>query len=212
MFLKICGITRREDALHAVASGATAVGFVFWPQSPRWIAPEQAAAIVADLPSEVVTVGVFVNEEPDTVRTAVMASGIRCVQLHGDEDRAYADALALPVIRSVTLDAFEAAERAWAPGTTFLLDAADAVRRGGTGRTVDWERASWCAQRGRVVLAGGLTPGNVADAVARVRPYGVDVSSGVEAAAGVKDPEKVSRFLEAARHAYGAAAQETHRR
>jgi phosphoribosylanthranilate isomerase len=202
MFVKVCGITRLADAAHAVGEGATAVGFLFWRQSPRWVAPERAAEIVAALPSNVMKVGVFVNEPADVVRGTAAVAGITCVQLHGDEPADYAKTIGLPVLRSVTLDEFEGMHREWPDETTFLLDAADPVRRGGTGGMVDWTRAAECARRRRVVLAGGLTPANVADAVARVRPFGVDVSSGVEEAPGVKDVEKLTRFLAAARDAY----------
>jgi phosphoribosylanthranilate isomerase len=201
MFVKICGITRPIDAQNAVRLGATALGFVFWPESPRAVAPERVAEIVATVPTPVMTVGVFVNEELDVVRRIVASTGIGVVQLHGDESPDYAAALEVPVFRSVTLAAFEAASRAWPEQTTFLLDAADPVRRGGTGRTLDWSRAAAAARRSRVILAGGLTPANVADAIAVVQPFGVDVSSGVEEAPGVKDGEKVKRFLDQARHA-----------
>jgi phosphoribosylanthranilate isomerase len=165
------------------------------------VTPARAAEIVATLPTPVMTVGVFVNEELDVVRRLVAGTGIGVVQLHGDESPDYAAALEVPVFRSVTLAAFEVASRAWPEETTFLLDAADPVRRGGTGRTLDWSRAADAARRSRVILAGGLTPSNVADAIAVVQPFGVDVSSGVEEAPGVKDGEKVKRFLEHARRA-----------
>jgi phosphoribosylanthranilate isomerase len=146
-------------------------------------------------------VGVFVNESIDGIRSVIARTGLSAVQLHGDEPPAYADALGWPVLRSVTLDSAEDASRAWPGDTTLLLDAADSVRRGGTGATVDWSRAAAVARRRRLVLAGGLTPLNVADAVAAVRPFGVDVSSGVEDAPGVKDFDKVTRFLTSARAA-----------
>jgi phosphoribosylanthranilate isomerase len=201
MFVKVCGITRLTDALHAAEHGATALGFVFWPRSPRCVSPDVAAAIIAELPSNVVTVGVFVNETIDRIRHVVAETGLTAVQLHGDEPPAYADALSWPIFRSVTLDDAEDVVTAWPAETTLLLDAADRDRRGGTGTTVDWERAATLARARRVVLAGGLTPGNVADAVAAVRPYGVDVSSGVEEAPGVKSFDKVTQFLATAREA-----------
>jgi phosphoribosylanthranilate isomerase len=204
MFVKVCGITRLTDALHAVQHGATALGFVFWPASPRFVPPERARDIVAELPSAVMTVGVFVNESIDGIRSAVAAAGVTAVQLHGDEPPAYADALAWPVLRSVTLDDAAEAAAAWAAGTTLLLDTADPLRRGGTGRTVDWARAAAVARSApRVVLAGGLRPANVAEAIEVVRPFGVDVSSGVEESPGVKDFEKVAQFLANARTAFG---------
>jgi phosphoribosylanthranilate isomerase len=204
VFLKVCGITRLSDAQLAVAHGATALGFVFWPRSPRAVTAEQAAAIAAALPPEVMRVGVFVNESIDGIRRIAALAGLTAVQLHGDEPPAYAGALAWPVLRSVTLDTAAAAGLAWGGATTFLLDAADVERRGGTGQRVDWTRAAALARERRVVLAGGLTPANVAEAIATVRPCGVDVSSGVEQAPGVKDKEKMVDFLRNARAAFGA--------
>ena len=202
MFLKICGITRLTDALHAVDHGATALGFVFWPRSPRFVTPETAAGIVAELPSTVLAVGVFVNEPIDGIRNVAAQVRLSAVQLHGDEPPAYADALAWPILRSVTLASAYQACAAWAPDTTLLVDAADPERRGGTGVTVDWLAAAELARRRQIVLAGGLTPANVGEAIQYVQPYGVDVSSGVEEAPGVKDFAKVARFLESAREAF----------
>ena len=196
MVLKICGITRRTDALHATQQGATALGFVFWEKSPRYVVPERAAEIIAELPSAVTSVGVFVNGDIDRVRAAATTAGVGVVQLHGDEPPAYGDALGYPIVRSMTLIDADAVIACWPAGTTLLLDAADRERRGGTGVTVDWPRAAVLARRRRVILAGGLTPENVGDAIATVNPYGVDVSSGVEISPGVKDPAKVARFLE----------------
>jgi phosphoribosylanthranilate isomerase len=206
VFLKICGITRLTDALHAVNQGATAVGFVFWPGSPRRVTPERAAEIVSELPSSVTTVGVFVNETIDGIRNVVAQAGITAVQLHGDEPPSYADAIAWPLFRSVTLGGVSDTCGAWPAATTLLLDAADPERRGGTGVTVDWTSAADVARQRRVVLAGGLTPDNVGEAIATVRPFGVDVSSGVEDGPGVKDFEKVTRFLANARRAFDAVA------
>ena len=202
MILKVCGITRADDAAQAVEAGATALGFVFWDGSPRRVSPDVAAAILASVPASVVTVGVFVNESVDVVRRIVADTGIGAVQLHGDEDLAYADHVGCRVLRSMTLASAGETCAAWPERVTLLLDAADPVRRGGTGTPVDWGRAAEVARRRRIVLAGGLTPGNVAEAVARVRPYGVDVSSGVERAPGVKDPIKVTQFLARAREAF----------
>lgn len=202
MFLKVCGITRAVDARHAVDQGATALGFVFWPDSPRAVTAARAAAIIRELPLGVTVVGVFVNESVEGIRRTAAEAGLTMVQLHGDEPAGYADALDLPFIRSATLESLERVAREWPPSTTLLLDAADPVRRGGTGRTVDWGRAAAAARSWRLVLAGGLTPQNVAEAVETVRPYGVDVSSGVEEAPGVKDLAQVSRFLANARDAF----------
>jgi phosphoribosylanthranilate isomerase len=202
-FLKVCGITRLTDALHAVEQGATALGFVFWPHSPRYVTPERAAEIIGELPSTIVTVGVFVNEPVDSIRDVVARSRVTTVQLHGDEPPAYAEGLGWPIIRSVSVDEAGEACPAWPTETVFLVDSVDPVRRGGTGGQVDWARAAAVARDWRVVLAGGLTPENVAHAIATVRPYGVDVSSGVEQSPGVKDFDKVARFLASARSALG---------
>ena len=202
MFLKVCGITRLTDALHAVEQGATALGFVFWPRSPRFVAPEVAADIVAALPSRVMAVGVFVNEPVDAIRATAARARLSAVQLHGEEPPAYGEALPWPILRSVTLGSSHAVCTAWTNETTLLVDAADPERRGGTGTTVDWTEAAALARHRRIVLAGGLTPANVGEAIATVHPYGVDVSSGVEAAPGVKDFEKVARFLRHAREAF----------
>src|SRR5687768_2122378 len=137
--IKICGMTRLSDALHAIEHGAGALGFVFWPQSPRYIVPERAAEIIASLPPDVDAVGVFVNETVDGIRAIVAKTGISAIQLHGDETPDYASELGWPVLKAINVDqAAEAAGR-WPNGTTFLMDAADPVRRGGTGTTIDWQ-------------------------------------------------------------------------
>ena len=184
-----------EDAQHAAEHGATALGFVLWPQSPRFVSDRMVAEIVATLPDSMKTVGVFVNESPEGIALTMQRTGLNMVQLHGDEPNTYASHLAWPIVRSVTLDTSAAIVSEWPVETTLLLDAADPERRGGTGQAVDWAKAATLARRHRVVLAGGLTPENVGEAIAAVRPYGIDVSSGVEDAPGLKNAEKVSRFL-----------------
>jgi phosphoribosylanthranilate isomerase len=203
VFVKICGITRLSDAQHAVEQGADALGFIFWPKSPRYIEPARAADIIGTLPPRVTAVGVFVNESVAGLRDAAATAGIGTVQLHGDETPDYASALGLPVWRAVTVENAEEVARVWPPETTWLVDAAEPVR--GTGMTVDWTRAASLARRRRVVLAGGLTPENIAAAIVAVQPYGVDVSSGVEDAPGVKNVDKVTRFLASARSVRGTA-------
>jgi phosphoribosylanthranilate isomerase len=204
MILKICGITRVEDAVHAVEQGATALGFILWPQSPRHVTAEQVRRIVTALPRQVMTVGVFVNAPVDDIRRVVIQAGLSAVQLHGDEPPAYAGGLEVPLLRSVGVADVDRMRTEWPSGTTLLVDAADPVRRGGTGVVVDWRAAAAAARRGPIGLAGGLTPANVGDAIRAVRPSGVDVSSGVESAPGVKDVEKVRAFLERARCAFEA--------
>ena len=201
-FIKVCGITRVSDALHAVEKGATAVGFVLWPRSPRAITVDRAAEIIAELPSHVMTVGVFVNAPVDAIRSAADRAHLTAVQLHGDEPPAYADALDWPVFRAVSVEEIDLAADAWSADTALLVDNIDPVRRGGTGSAVDWTRAASIAKTRKVVLAGGLTPENVATAIRAVQPFGVDVSSGVEAAPGVKDLDKVAQFIANARFAF----------
>ena len=202
LFIKVCGITRVDDALHAVEQGATAIGFVFWPRSPRAITAAQAAEISSRLPSHVMRVGVFVDEPVNGIRTTMEQAGLTAVQLHGDEPPAYAHALDWPVLRAVSVDQLMHVSEMWAPETALLVDNIDPIRRGGTGTAIDWTQAAAVAHIRRVVLAGGLTPENVASAIHAVHPFGVDVSSGVEAAPGVKDFGKVSRFVTNARRAF----------
>jgi phosphoribosylanthranilate isomerase len=200
MFVKICGLTNEADAVHAAGAGATALGVVFAPSSPRCVTADRARDIVEAVPAEVPVVGVFVNAPIEEIVAVVAHTGIRIVQLHGDEPERYALALKMPLLRAAGVDA---ALDAW-PTATWLLDAVSGDGRGGTGRTVDWAQAAAVARRRRTVLAGGLTPDNVAEAIATVRPFGVDVSSGVESAPGRKNPAKVARFVEQARAALAA--------
>lgn len=207
MFVKICGITRDVDARHAVEQGATALGFVFWPRSPRAVTVDRVRGIVSELPAGVTTVGVFVDEPADGIRRILDETGVQMAQLHGDELPSVGAAVGRPLLRSLTLDRAQETADAW-PDALLLLDAADPIRRGGTGVRVDWPRAAAVAGGRRVVLAGGLTPDNVAEAIRIVRPFGVDVSSGVEAVPGVKDSERVSRFIGCARRALEALTRE----
>lgn len=207
MIVKACGITRVEDAAVAVEAGATAIGFVFWRDSPRWIEPARAAAIAADVPPSVARVGVFVDAAPAEMLDVAAQVGLTIVQLHGHESPACVDAVhGLPVWRAVTLDTAEDVLRTWPSGTIRLLDAHDPRRRGGTGQRIDWVRAREVAATARVILAGGLSPENVGDAVRTVRPLGVDVSSGVEQAPGIKDAARLRLFIARARAALGDLA------
>jgi phosphoribosylanthranilate isomerase len=193
MFVKICGITRLDDALAAVDAGANAIGFVFWPKSPRCIDPYRARAIAVQLPPFVTAVGLFVNQPREYVSAVASLVRLGAVQLHGDETPEFAASIAAPVIKALSVDGAQA----WPAGATLLLDAHDPVQRGGTGRTIDWIAAAAVAARRRVLLAGGLTPDNVADAIAQVRPFGIDVSSGVERAPGIKDHRRLKALFEA---------------
>jgi phosphoribosylanthranilate isomerase len=195
-------MTSVGDALHAVGAGATAIGFVFWKGSPRYIEPDRAGDITAALPDTVTTVGVFVDEPLDAIRKTARVAGLRMVQLHGQEPAAYVEQLEQPVMRAVTLDTLAETTRTWPAETTLLLDSTDPSRRGGGRTAVDWPRAAVITRGRRVVLAGGLTPDNIEDAIATVRPIGVDVASGVESAPGVKDLDKVTRFLANAQSAF----------
>jgi len=198
--IKVCGVTRIEDALRASELGADALGFVFWPGSPRFVDPEQVRAIVKALPPFVAAVGVFVNQTPDYLASVASTAMLTAVQLHGDEDPAAYAAVARRLIKAVSLSPdFDAAHAVSAlpQAVTMLLDAHDPIRRGGTGRTIDWQVAAGLARMRRVILSGGLTPGNVAKAQAAVQPYAMDVSSGVEASPGVKDPAKLRAFFAA---------------
>lgn len=207
--IKVCGITRSVDARLACELGASAIGFVFWDRSPRRIDPAAAAAIAAELPAEVLPVGVFVDAPAEEIRAVVEHVGLRAVQLHGDETEEQMRQLPseVAVIKAVALrsSADVAAALQLPEELTVLLDVHDPVRRGGTGRTVDWTLAADVARRRRTFLAGGLGPDNVAGAIAAVRPYGVDASSRLEAAPGVKDPARLRAFLSAARAAGEAA-------
>ena len=200
--MKICGITRVPDAVHAAEQGATAIGFVLWARSPRAITVERAAEIAAELPPHVMRVGVFVNEPVESIRSIAVRAHLTAIQLHGDEPPDYAAALDWPVFRAVSMADLNYATEAWTSETALLVDNIDPVRRGGTGAVIDWSQAAAVAQTRRVVLAGGLTVDNVASAIRAVRPFGVDVSSGVEAAPGVKDSQKVTEFIANAREAF----------
>ena len=199
MRVKICGLTRLEDAELAVDLGAAAIGFVFWAGSPRVVEPDRAAAIVRMLPPFVTAVGVFVDQTEERVEEVAAHVGLGAVQLHGNEAPAYCRRLRHRVIRAVGLqDAVTLESLAvWPPGVTLLVDAHDPERRGGTGRTVNWELAARIASARPTILAGGLRPENVGNAIAAVRPYAIDVSSGVEARPGVKDPARMRAFFEA---------------
>ena len=198
MFVKICGITRPEDAAVAVAYGASAIGFIFWAQSRRYVDPEQARVIVRTLPPFVTPVGVFVNEPADAVNAVAARVGLGAVQLHGDETPALLAALVSPVVKAVgCIDADTATH--WPSRVRLLVDADERVQRGGTGIRADWDAAAVLARQRPIVLAGGITPENVGDAVMTVQPFGIDVSSGVEDAPGIKNPDKLRALFEALR-------------
>ena len=197
--VKICGITRLDDALAAAEAGADAVGFVFWPRSPRCVPVDVAARIRRALPAFVVPVGVFVNQGIDQVAAIADTVGLGAVQLHGDEPPAQWAAVPAPCIKAVAVsDGFDPRVlAAWPEAVLPLLDVYDPERRGGTGRAVDRSAAAEAARIRPVVLAGGLRAENVEAAILDIRPYAVDVSSGVERAPGVKDLGRLRAFLQA---------------
>ncbi|PYR93531.1 MAG: phosphoribosylanthranilate isomerase [Acidobacteria bacterium] len=199
--VKICGITTAEDALLAAELGASALGFVFWPHSPRYIEPIAARAIVARLPPFITPVGVFVNQPIPTVLAIARFARLGAVQLHGDETAEEYATLPTRVIKALPLrNAQDGGAAGAVPSNAMvLLDAYDPVRRGGTGRAVDWSVASAVARHRPVILSGGLHAGNVVDAIAAVHPYGVDASSGIEVSPGRKDPAKLRALFAALR-------------
>lgn len=198
--VKVCGICSPDDAAAAARAGATAIGMVFWASSPRAVDTDTARAIVRALPEGVPAIGVFVNEDVAVINDTLDRVGLFAVQLHGDEPVDVIAAIRRPVIRALGAHDADGIERL-PPGVMLLLDADDRERRGGTGQTIDWGRAARVAASRPTVLAGGLTPANVEDAVRTVRPYGVDVSSGVESRPRVKDAAAMRAFVDAVRRA-----------
>jgi phosphoribosylanthranilate isomerase len=206
--VKICGITNLEDALVAVEAGADALGFIFYEKSPRYVTPDIAGAIIRQLPPHITRVGVFVNAPADRVWDTANRCGLSLLQFHGDEPPEFCLQFALMSMKAFRVrdeSVFDDLRRY--PTDAWLLDAYSPAGLGGTGETFNWDLAVRANQLGRpIFLAGGLTPENVAEAVARVRPFGVDVSSGVEAAPGRKDHAKVRAFIQAAKRANGGEA------
>lgn len=198
MTIKICGITRMEDAQAAVDLGVHALGFVFWPDSPRAVTAAQAAAIIRRLSPFVTPVGVFVDPDARLVAECVEA-GVRVAQVVGTVPPLPAG---LGLLRVVTLGADGRTTVPPISGeTAVLIDAHDPVRHGGTGRTIDWRAVAAISRTRPVILAGGLRPDNVSEAIRLAAPAGVDVSSGVEVTPGVKDHSKLAAFVAAVRHA-----------
>jgi phosphoribosylanthranilate isomerase len=198
-FVKICGITSLDDALACVDAGCDALGFNFWPQSKRHIPVERAAAIAKRVPPNVRTVGVFVNPTADDVDRAFASGAIDLAQLHGDEAPEFCARFAGRYWKALRLDGADALARMGAYGCDFLVVDAVTPGYGGSGQRADVALAAQAAQRRRVILAGGLTAENVAEAIAAVKPYGVDVAGGVEREPGVKDWMKVAAFVQAAK-------------
>lgn len=214
-WVKICGITNLEDALTAVEAGADALGFVFYEKSPRYVDPRTAREVVSKLPVNVEKIGVFVNQREDTICALAVDVGLSAVQLHGDNgDPHVADLVVerrpdLRVLVGISMQHAtpEGWAMMWRPDVVqaFLLDSGGSSQPGGTGKVFDWQKSrssvEVIARLGRVVVAGGLTPDNVAEAIRILKPWGVDVSSGVEAQPGKKDSKKVKAFIAAVREA-----------
>lgn len=198
--VKICGITNLEDALLAVDAGADALGFVFCEASPRSVSPEQAACIIRQLPPFIQTIGLFVNETLAMINQTADACGLDIVQLHGEEAPQFCAGVKRRVIKALRVrDASSLKPMAAYRVSAFLLDAWSPSAHGGTGLTFNWDIAAGAAARERIILAGGLTADNIAAAIRKVHPYGVDVSSGVEAAPGTKDAVKIKEFIRIAK-------------
>jgi len=198
--VKVCGITNLRDALHAAGEGADALGFVFYRKSSRFVEPETARWIIERLPPFLSAVGLFVDESPERVREIAGFCGLDRIQLHGNEDPRLFPFSARHLIKAVRVRGEESlSDPGFWKDYPLLLDAWSEKGMGGTGETFDWQLASRLVDGYQIILAGGLNPENVAAAVAAVRPYGVDVASGVERSPGVKDPRKVARFIAAAK-------------
>jgi len=195
--VKICGMTRLQDAVLAAEYGATAVGFIFYKKSPRSITMKAAREIIAKLPPFVDTVGVFVNETAQKVNKVADYCGLDIVQLHGDESPAFCRKIHRRVIKAFRIKDMQSLKLLQKYSVSgFLLDTFSENAHGGTGKVFDWNLAHPAKKMGPVILAGGLTARNVRQAIRQVRPYGVDVCSGVEKSPGIKDPEQVRAFLE----------------
>ena len=198
--VKICGLTRPEDVAAAIAAGADALGFVFVPASPRFLRPETARSLCRLVPAFVSRVGLFLDQEEQQVRSVLEQVPLNLLQFHGSEDAAYCGQFGLPYIKAVSMDSpnpVAAAEAAYPDAAGILLDSHEPGGLGGTGRQLEWQRV--CRGGLPLILAGGLNPSNVAAAVKAVRPWAVDVSSGVESSPGVKDPLAMRQFIDEAK-------------
>lgn len=194
--IKICGITNLDDALAAADAGADALGFNFYKKSPRYIDPEKAAEIISQLPPFIMPVGVFVNEREEKIREIQQLTCMQTIQLHGDESPEFCQQFGGRVIKAFQVKDKESIKRmAHYHVGAFLLDSYRDGVHGGTGETFDWHLAVVAKTFGKVILAGGLNPENVAEAVKLVQPYGVDVAGGVEKEKGIKDHAKLKKFI-----------------
>ncbi|QBQ55472.1 phosphoribosylanthranilate isomerase [Nitrosococcus wardiae] len=195
--VKFCGITRREDAIHATRLGADAIGLVFYPHSPRAVSPQQACQIVRELPPFVTVVGLFVNAAADYLHQVLARVPIDILQFHGEESPEECSRYGRPYVKAIRMAEgvdLLGLERVYGSAAALLLDTYQVGVAGGTGQVFDWSRVPEGLSKG-IILAGGLTPENVAQAVMKVRPYAVDVSGGVEQTKGVKDAAKMAAFM-----------------
>ena len=200
--IKVCGITRYEDAKAAVGLGVDAIGFIFYPRSPRYVQPEAAREIIKRVPPYVSKVGVFVDEDPQRVHDTIAFTGIDTLQLHGQEDPQYCGRFTVSVVKAfrvgpqtppIEFDRY--------PASGFLLDTWDKDSAGGTGKTFDWSIARRaCLAHDNIILAGGLGPTNLLEALEAVGPYGVDLNSGIEVKPGIKNPHKMREAVTVARN------------
>lgn len=198
--VKICGITNLEDALYAAACGADALGFIFYPKSPRFVEITKAKEIISKLPPFITTVGVFVNQSIEAIVNTVRECNTNIVQLHGDETPDYCSKLPVKAIKAIRVKDEDSLKKvAEYKTTSFLLDAYSEDSYGGTGKIFNWNLAIKAKGYGRIILSGGLTPDNVREAIEKVKPYGVDASSGVEEREGKKGKEKVREFIKRVR-------------
>lgn len=202
VIVKICGITSAADALAAAAAGADALGFMFYEPSPRHVTISQAAEIIRQLPPFIIKTGVFVNAPADFVTRAIHECSLNLLQFHGEETPAYCTQFGVMSMKAFRIrDAESLQALKDYPTDAWLLDAYTPGKRGGTGEKFNWDLAIEARKLGRpIFLAGGLTPENVGEAVRKISPYAVDVSSGVEMAPGKKDAEKVQNFIRAAKN------------
>jgi phosphoribosylanthranilate isomerase len=220
--VKICGITREEDLRTALLAGADALGFVLYPRSPRYVKPELALRLAAKMPSFVTPVFLFVNEQAAQIQSLHKRCPRALMQLHGDEDSAFCEGLGLTYVRALRISNAQLMDepgindarllqsmQAFPSAQGYLLDA-HVDTYGGGGQIFDWKKFNWSNvqthAKAALVLGGGLSPANVAEAIRRVRPWAVDVSSGVEQSKGIKDPEKIKAFMAAVRQADDALA------
>jgi phosphoribosylanthranilate isomerase len=207
IYAKICGITRIEDARYAVQLGYNALGFIFYPPSPRYLEPEKARDIIAELPPFISTVGVFVNESPEKVRGVCELAKLALVQLHGDENPDYCRSMPVRVLKAFGVDSnfnFNIlATYMQSNIAAFLLDRHSPELIGGTGQVFDWQLVKRAKEYGRIILAGGITPFNVENALLEAEPFGVDVNSGVEILPGQKNRIKMKELIEKVRRFKG---------